>query len=361
MTHSKDRSASTGSGFTAALRRVVRTVVLLLVLLLVASIGLVIGTESPEAEPSAAELALSEGSEAAQILAETAAFLEDTAAPAGPDYAALAGMLRLHSIALRPVGSTTQTSPTAFPTAASSPPASPSASPAAPTPADLLVGLTDSYTHAFEAAAVVDAGTARVLASAATAQWLQSRVLAESLGEELPAIPVPEVAHDDGAASNCPTETTLKTDIGLDGTRTAVLAEQRAAYAYEVVAARSPDPVQLLERMAHHEGAAAVGSGILARHCVAEPLPAAAYALDERFLSDPAIALVELEQSLVGLYADLVGVSAPGPAREWAVRQLAATAQHLTSSGGSDSAQRDLGAFPGIDPGEYPRLRDAGS
>ncbi|GAB3549167.1 hypothetical protein GCM10027404_14360 [Arthrobacter tumbae] len=358
MTHSKDRSASTGSGFKAALRRVVRTVVLLLVLLLVATIGLVIGTGSPEAEPSAAELALSEGSDAAQILAETAAFLEDTAAPAGPDYAALARTLRLHSIALRPVGTATGTSPPAFPAAASSPPASPSASPAAPTPTDLLVGLTDSYTHAFEAAAVVDAGPARVLASAATAQWLQSRVLAESLGKELPPIPVAEVAYDDGGTSNCPPETTLKADIGLDGARTAVLAEQRAAYAYEVVAARSPDPVDLLEQMAQHEGAAAVGSAILARYCVAEPLPAAAYALDESFLSDPAAALQELEESLAGLYADLVGVSAPGPAREWAMRQLAATAQHLSSSGGSDSGSS---AFPGIDPGEYPRLRDAGS
>lgn len=366
--HSKDRSASTGSGFGAAVRRIFRMVVLLLVLLLVASIGLVIGKGAPEAEPSAAELALSEGSSAAQSLAETAAALEESApSPDGASYAALAEMLQLHAVALRPAGSVAES-----PSAASAPdpapapaesssPASPPATPATPSPTDFLADLTSSYTRAFEAAASVDAAPARVLASAATGQWLQSRALAESLGATVPAIPVPEPRYDDAATPNCPAETTLETDPGLDGARTAVLAEQRAAYAYEVAAARAAEPAQLLQRMADHEGAAVVGSAILAQHCVAEPLPAAAYALEARFLSDPESALRDLEESLAGTYTDLVGVSTPGPVREWAVRQLVETAQHSIESGGGAPADVELEAFPGIDPSQYPRLPEQGS
>ncbi|GAA2178048.1 hypothetical protein GCM10009784_31040 [Arthrobacter parietis] len=360
MTHSKARSASTGSGFKAAVWRVVRTVILLLILLLVASIGLVIGRGSPEAEPSASELALSEGTQAAQALAETAAFLEDAAPPAGPDYAALAGMLRLHAIALHPGASSPEPTPSAFAAAPSSTPASPSASPGTPTPTDLLSGLRNSYTGAFEAAAVVDAGPARVLASAATAQWLRSRTLAASLGEEPPAIPVPEIQYDDDAPT-CPPETTLTAVSGLAGARTAVLAEQRAAYAYEVVAARSADPAQLLQRMAQHEAAAAVGSAVLTRHCVAEPLPAAAYALDKVFLADPGPALRDLEESLVGTYADLVGMSGRGPLRDWALRQLVGTAQYSFESADSVPAGGEPEAFPGINPDQYPQLSGPGS
>ena len=368
MTQSKDRSASAGSGFGGAVRRVLRTVVLLLVLLLVASIGLVIGKGSPEPEQSATELALSEGAAAAQALAVTAASLEESAPSAeGAGYAALAEMLRMHALALRPAGSATESPPPVSSPAVSSSPASPSEAPAAPSPADFLGDLTDSYTQAFEATMTVDSGPARVLASAATAQWLHSRALAESLDAAVPAIPVPEVVlHDDGATPNCSADTTLEPDPGLDGARTAVLAEQRASYAYEVAAARAAEPEQLLQRMAQHEGAATVGSLILTRHCVAEPLPAAAYALDASFLSDPETALRELEDSMVGTYTDLVGVSAPGPVREWAIRQMAETARHLAESGdratsGGAFPGGDPEAFPGIDPSEYPRLPEPGS
>lgn len=333
---------------------------LLLVLLLVASIGLVIGKGASEPELSASELALSDGSAAAQALAVTASSLEDSASSAdAAGYAVLAEMLQLHAAALSPAGSTAPTpSPVLSPAEGSAGP-SPSTAPAAPSPTAFLADLTDSYTQGFEAAATVDAGPARVLASAATAQWLQSRVLAQRLNATTPVLPVPEVQNDDDASAECPAEATLEADPGLDGARTAVLAEQRASYAYQVVAARAAEPEPLLERMTQHDAAAAVGSAILRQHCVAEPLPAPAYALEEAFLSDPDTALPELEHELVRTYTDLVGVSAPGPVRDWALRQLAETAQRLTESG--DSTPRDLGAFPGIDPREYPPSPEPGS
>ncbi|WP_299165570.1 DUF4439 domain-containing protein [uncultured Arthrobacter sp.] len=354
--HSRDRSAATGSGFGAAVRRVLRTLVLLLVLLLVASIGLVIGKGAPNAEPSAAELALSEGAASAQALAAAARLLETSAPAVEADYEAMAEMLDLHASALRPAASTGESPSPASSPAGSPSPTLPSAAPVAPSPADFLTNLTHSYTSAFAAAAVVDAGPARVLASAATAQWLRSRALAEDLGVTVPVIPVPETRYDDGAAPNCPTQTTLTPDHGLDGARTAVLAEQRASYAYEIVAARADDPEALLDRMAAHEGSAAEGSEILAQHCLAGPLPSAAYALDASFSSGPDTALRELEAALVGTYTDLVGVSAPGPVREWALRQLAETAQGLVES---DAAELEV--LPGIDPAEYPRLQDPAS
>lgn len=328
---------------------------LVLVLLLVACIGLVIGKDSAQREPSATELALAQGSAAAQSLAGTAASLAETG-PRGDaaDYAALAEMLALHAEALKPGGGAPELSgPGESPTEASSP-ASPTAEPAAPSPSEFLSELTGSYTQSFEAASSVDAGPARVLASTATAQWLQARLLAEKLGTTMASAPVPEAPYDDGGTPPCPADSALEPDPGLNDARTAVIAEQRATYAYEVAAARSEDPEPLLRRMGEHEEAAAAGSAVLSQHCMAEPLPSVAYALEDRFLSDADAALGELESALVTTYTDLVGVSAPGPVRDWAIRQLAHTAQRSAGPGNGAVAPDGPGAFPGIDPAEYP-------
>ncbi|MFP5315395.1 MAG: DUF4439 domain-containing protein [Actinomycetes bacterium] len=353
----KDRSASTGSGLGGAARHALRTFTLLLVLLLVASIGLVIGTGSDEAEPSATELALAEGSAAAQALADTAATLEEASASAdaGP-YGALSEMLHLHAAALRPPGEATGAPSPIFSAAEPTTPASP-ATAGPPAPADFLADLEDSYTAAFEAATIADPGPARVLASAATAQWLYSRTLAPAGDAAVPAIPVPEVRYDDGAP-DCAAGATLEPAPSMDGVRTAVLAEQRASYAYEVAAARAADPGQLLKRMAEHRDAEAGGAAVLAYHCVAEPLPAAGYELAEEFRSDPDGALRKLEEQLVGTYADLVGMSAPGPVRDWAIRQLAEAVHYVSGLPAAGPGSAAFPAFPGIDPSEYPRLME---
>lgn len=358
MTQSNDRSATTGSGFGGAVRRALRTIVLLLLLLLVASIGLVIGRGAPDRAPSAEELALGNASTAAANLAATAAALEETVPVTnGADYAQLTEMFELHSLALQPAGATGSPSSPVSPAGSSTPSPAPTTT-AAPIPADLLTDLTASYTQNFEAAATVAPGPARVLASAATAQWLQSRELARRLDASVPEIPVPDVRHDDRAAPACPLETTTleEPEPGLDGARTAVLAEQRASYSYEVVAARADDPAPFLERMAQHEDAATLGSAVLAQHCVAEPLPAAAYDLDDSLLSETDTALRELENGLAVTYADLVGVSTPGPVRQWALRQLVETAQHLAESSEDASPEDIPGMLPGIDPVEYPQF-----
>lgn len=360
---SKGRRASTGSSFGGTIRRVLRRGALLVVLLLVACIGLVIGEGSVEHEPSPTELALVDSAAAAQALALSARTLAETGpSPDAAAYAAASGMLGMHAAALRPAGSAPEDSSPVFSPAETTPPGSRSAEPASP--AGFLSSLTDSYTKSFEAAATVDPGPARVLASAATAQWLQGRALAERLGAAaLPApvadVPPPsvgDVPSDDDRAPGCRRDGTAQPDPGLEGTRTAVLAEQRASYAYEVVAARAGDPAPFLQRMAQHQSAAAAGSAVLAQHCVAAPLPPAAYALDRSFLSGPDDALQELEGALVATYADLVGVSTPGPVRNWAIQQLARTAQRVSELDGGE-----LEAFPGVDPREYPRLPEPAS
>lgn len=329
-----------------------RGVLLILVLVLVAGIGLVIGRESPGPQLSASQQALANSATSADDLAAAARSIAGSATgDEAESYSMLAELLELHAAALRPAAS-------AYPTR--SPDASPITEPAAGSPSavaepktapEFLADLTASFTAAFDAAATVEAGAARLLASVGTSQWLQARSLAKGLDVEVPPAPVADVEYDDDAPS-CAQDATFEADADLNGTRSAVLAEHRTAYAYQVVAARSAEPQPYLSGVAGHESAAAVGSAILADRCVAEPLPAGAYALDRTFLADPDAALQNLELALVGTYADLVGVSAPGAARDWALTRLTETAQR---SAGAAEGAAGLGKFPGIHPSLHPK------
>ncbi|GAB3538673.1 hypothetical protein GCM10027403_25700 [Arthrobacter tecti] len=349
------RSESPGNGGGGVLRRMLRGVLLILVLVLVAGIGLVIGRQTPEPQLSASEQALVNSAASADDLAAAARSIAGSAAAdeAG-SYATLAELLELHAAALRPAASAHPTrSPDASPVtqpAAQSPPAAAEAK----TAPEFLADLTASFTAAFAAAATVEAGPARLLASVGTSQWLQARTLAKSLGVEAPPEPVADMEYDDDAPA-CAQDEAFEAEEDQDGTRSAVLAEHRTAYAYQVVAARSAEPEPYLSGVAGHESAAAVGSAILADRCVAEPLPAGAYALDRLFLTEPDAALQNLEQALVGTYADLVGVSAPGAARDWAITRLTETAQR---SAGAAGGAAGLGKFPGIHPSLHPKLPD---
>ncbi|WP_323961257.1 DUF4439 domain-containing protein [Arthrobacter sp. JZ12] len=361
MTHSRNRTARGGSGFGRGVRRFFRFIVLLLVLVMVACIGLVIGTE-PREEPTPTELALADSAGAARSLASTARALAGEATAAdSPPYESMATIFDLHAAALQLPDDATEPPPSAFSDtgndARESPSTSPSAAPAVQ-PRDLLIDLALSYTKAFNAAATAEPGPARVLASVATAQWLQARSLAGSMGVSLPSIPVPDAQYDGAPA--CPVDVPLQRDTGLEGARLAVLAEHRAAYAYELAAARAPEPQEYLPRMAEHDDAASSGSAVLAQQCVAEPLPAVAYSLTGDFLADTGRSLQLLEGAMVETYADLVGVSRTGIVRTWAIRRLADTAQHAIETGAGQSPATGLPAFPGIAADEYPRLEEPG-
>lgn len=348
------RTASTGSGLGGVLRRTLRAILLVVVLVLVAGIGLVVARDSPGPQLTATEMSLSEAAAAADGLASTAALLAESSSPAEADtFSSLTGLFNLHAAALELPSS--HSSPTHSPSAAPAESAStPSDAPEPPTAAQLLSELTDSYTGAFDSATTAEPGPARLLASVGTSQWLQARELAEALAVEPPPAPVAHADYDVDAGT-CASDATVKADPALEGTRAAVLAEHRASYAYEIVAARAPEPDPYLAAVAGHESAAAVGSAILTGRCVAKPLPTAAFALDERFLTEPDAALLDLEVALVGTYADLIGISGRGPARDWAIERLIVTAQRASSSG-AEGGFAELGAFPGIDREQYPEL-----
>lgn len=353
MKHSPNRSASPGGGFGDGLRWVLRAVLLLLVLTLVAGVGLVIGEGSREPQLTESEQALADRAAAADSLAAAARSLAETSGPSDSEtYSEFVRLFELHASALQPHAAVPPDPSSTAPGSGSTPTAVPSSEPAPVTAASLLGAMRASYTAAFDAAATAEAGPARLLASVATSQWLHAQVLARALDVEPPPQPVEAPAHD-GVAGPCAVDATAEADPGLKGTRTAVLAELQAAYAYEVVAARAPEPDPYLPGVARHESAAAVGSSILAEHCVAQPVPAAAYALDEDFHTEPDAALRNLERALIRTYADLVGVSEAGPVRDWAIDRLTVAARQAFSAEGGLA---ELEAFPGIDPLHYPEV-----
>lgn len=324
------------------------------VLLLVACIGLVVETRSAEPEQTATERALAESAASAQSLAAAAGVLARNASPEdAAAYSRLSNILSLHWSALHLPEDGSVQPPPVSPSGDAPSPAPPTAEP--PSAQSLLDDLADSYTGALQAALTVEPGPARLLASVGTAQWLQARTLAANEDLSPPAAPVPAATNDDDEPA-CPPESTAQPDPGLEGARTAVLAEHRAAYAYEVVAARAAAPEPYLARMAEHEVAAGTGAAVLEQQCAAEPLPAVAYALDAGFLTAPDAALGEFESGLVGTYADLVGVSAPGPVRNWAVQQLLASVQHVAALPAEEPLPPEAAAFPGIDESSRPKL-----
>lgn len=341
------------------MHRLFRGVLLLFVLVLVLCIGLVVAERTPPPQPSKTEIALASAASRSADLATTARFIAGQGTPGSADFSALADLLALHAAALQPPpAAALRSSASASPSDGGVPSdGQPSPSMTAPTSNEFLEDLKESYAEAFDAAATAEPGPARLLASVATSQWLQARLLATSQQQDPPAAPVQPQVIDDDASEPCATASGTPDGIAERGTaedavEAAVRAEQRAVYAYEVVAARAADPATYLARADAHRGAAVVGSALLAEQCVPVRVPSAAFTLEPQFLSGPDTALQELESALVSTYADLVGLSSPGPVREWAMARLTVSA--LQASEVTADGATGLREFPGIDPEQYP-------
>ncbi|MHA7276571.1 DUF4439 domain-containing protein [Arthrobacter sp. Hz1] len=342
----KDSAAPRPSGFPVAARtvarRIARTLGLLLTFALVVALGLNLDGPQPEGPPPltlteeaqlAAEVRAADLSGAAAVLAGSTV----SATPGsdlGGTYTKTASMLQDQAEALRhPMPSapaTTDRSTTEAPI-----PLEP-----APTPSGFVADLFASAQQNLDAAITAEPGIARLLASVGTSQRQQAITLAGLQDLEVPpaaVMPAAAVNPSPDCAGATPANSTEASWLA-----DAVTAEYRSAYAYEVTAARTPDPAPLLMLADQHTAAAVEGETLLdAGACTPVPPHLQAFSLDPGFVEDPAATLAALDTSLVGMYADLVGLT-DGSARQWAVQRFAAVTDHRRST------TNVVEAFPGI-------------
>lgn len=132
------------------------------------------------------------------------------------------------------------------------------------------------------------------------------------------------------------TEECTGTPRGPEADRQALLnaknAEDQARYGYEVAAALLEDRAGVLGVAVEHRAAADAAAERLAEFCVIAAPPPAGFAIGPAFRADPSLALRELEQDHVELYAGLVSAVSPGT-RAWAVASLNAAVQRGTAAG----------------------------
>ncbi len=378
---------SQGGGGAPAhtLARVVRRLLLLLVVAVVVVVGL--GTvvssvnESQPAAPSATELARQNAVSSATVLAASAATLQTTAAsPAVALQLEAAGtMLHGYLAALSLPGSDTPRTGTAS--------ASGSASPATgPAGIDVLIsGLVANSTASLTAARTADGAMARVLASGGAAALMHARTLAAATGLPVPDSPyllspgtaagtgggtgggtnvasgAPSGATSGGsessgaaAASSAPCTDQRSPAPGINGEQallTAVTAEQKAVYAYQVAATRLTNPASRVAVgiLSAHEDSLSALQDLLAARCLPIPAVEPGYALAPGFTAQPAAALAGLEDQLGLVYGDLIALSGPAEAhsaadiRSQAITALLETTQHRWLWGAPDRP------LPGLD------------
>lgn len=363
----KDSSGPRRSGARVAARsvarRTIRSLALVLAFVLVIALGINLDGPPPPGPPplSLTEQAQVDAEVSATDLAAAATVLSEGAAADGPRvgdaYAAVADVLREQAAALRHPVLSQVSSPavSADPHAATAPaeeegrttagsPANGSSATAtrepAPTPTSFVVGLFSAAQQNLEASIGAEPGIARLLASVAVSQRHQALALAGLQGLEVPEweqLPVTAPGPQPECAAKDPVDPPEAKPLSM-----AVSAEHQAAYAYEVAAARIPDGAHLTDRAEQHAAAAVAGESVLqGLVCTQLPTQIPAFALDAGFPDDPAGILDQLNAELVGMYADLVGLT-DGPARLWAIERFSEVAdQHQLTID-------TLEAFPGI-------------
>ncbi|WP_026553014.1 DUF4439 domain-containing protein [Arthrobacter sp. H20] len=345
-------------------RWTVRTLGLLLTFTLVIGLGVNLDDPEDEAPPPlsfteeaqlGAEARATDLAIAAMALSE--AISADTPGSAlGGTYSVTAGILQEQADALRhpllsgQAATATDAAGNTFPgssstgagaTAEASSPSATPPLPPAPTPTSFVADLFSSAQRNLDSAVTAEPGIARLLASVGASQRHQALTLAGLQDlvspplEPLPAAAAPTARAD--CAGSASQESPKAARLAE-----AVSAEHQSAYAYEVAAARTPDPAPLTERAENHASAAAAGEELREGVACAPLQPRfPAFDLDAGFIDDPATTLTALDTALVSMYADLVGLT-DGAARLWALQRFSDIADHRHPA--TNSAE----AFPGI-------------
>ncbi|MBE0009277.1 MULTISPECIES: DUF4439 domain-containing protein [unclassified Arthrobacter] len=363
----KDSSGPRRSGPRGVARsvahRTIRSLALVLAFVLVVALGINLDGPPPPGPPplSLTEQAQVIAEVSATDLAAAATILSDGAAAdgqgVGEAYAVTAGLLQEQAAALRHPVLSMVSSPTVSSGTVSAAPqpsaevargeglastggSSAAATQPAPTPTSFVADLFSAAQQNLEASIATEPGIARLLASVAVSQRHQALALAGLQGLEAPEWePLP--AAGPGPLPKC-AGTDPVDPPEAEPLSAAVSAEHQAAYAYEVAAARIPDGAHLTERAEQHALAAVAGEGVLqGLACTQLPTQIPAFTLDAGFLDDPAGTLDQLNAELVGMYADLVGLT-EGPARSWAVERF------IDVAGQQQTISDTPEAFPGI-------------
>ncbi|MBJ2121251.1 DUF4439 domain-containing protein [Arthrobacter sp. MSA 4-2] len=312
-----------------------------LVFLLVTGAGVAALSPRGGSEPTFTERAQQASANRARDLAADAAVLAASAPTAG--YAETAELLGAQARGLAPAGpagAQGQDSGTRSGTEPGVPESTAgSTAPAVPvTPAGFLEDLMASAGRNLSDAVKAEPGIARLLASVGSSQWQQAASLGALLG--LP-VEAPGAAGLDAADSPECTDEPRGSAEQRRALLSAVRTEDRAVYAYEVAAARLPDPEVLLAASREHAEVAAAATSALAGLC-APPAPVPpAYALAPEFLADPAAGIARLEQELGVFYGSVVGSGGPA-LRGWAVGRLTTAVQRSFALDGVAEP------FPGI-------------
>ncbi|WP_159802285.1 DUF4439 domain-containing protein [Arthrobacter zhaoguopingii] len=342
MTTPPPRQRITGKkGAPPAGFRVAGLLVPVLVFLLVTGAGVAALSPRGGPEPSFTERAQQASADRARDLAADAAVLAASAPTAG--YADTAELLAAQARGLAPAGqggARGQDSGTRSGTGSGGPEATAeSTGPAGPvTPAGFLEDLTASAGRNLSDAVKAEPGIARLLASVGSSQWQQAASLGALLG--LPA-EAPAAAALDAADGPACTDEPRGSAEQRRALLAAVRTEDRAVYAYEVAAARLPDPENLLAASREHAAVAAAATSALAGLCAAPAPVPSAYALAPEFLADPAAGIAQLEQELSVFYGSVVGSGGP-ELRGWAVGRLTTAVQRSFALDGVAEP------FPGI-------------
>ncbi|RJU01555.1 DUF4439 domain-containing protein [Arthrobacter frigidicola] len=312
-----------------------------LVFLLVTGAGVAALSPRGGSEPTFTERAQQASADRARDLAADAAVLAAAAPTAG--YAETAELLEAQASGLAPAspdGARGKNAGTRSGTGTGAPDAAAeSTSPAVPlTPAEFLEDLRASAGRNLADAVQAEPGIARLLASVGSSQWQQAASLSAVLG--LP-VEAPAAAGLNAADSPACTEKPRGSAEQRRALLSAVRTEDRAVYAYEVAAARLPDPEALLAASREHAAVAAAATSALAGLC-APPAPVPpAYALAPEFLADPAAGIARLEQEVSVFYGSVVGSGGPA-LRGWAVGRLTTAVQRSFALDGVAEP------FPGI-------------
>ncbi|MBG0739272.1 DUF4439 domain-containing protein [Paeniglutamicibacter antarcticus] len=258
---------------------------------------------------------------------------------------------------------------------------------------ELIQGLVDASTASLTAARTAPGGMARVLASGGTAALMQARSLAGDLGLPVPQSPYLDASstlnlaepggagpggQGPGGASGtpetpgifatavpapastpapCATQQAAPAGVNEDqALLTAVEAEHKAIYAYQVAATRLTDPTSRLavHLLSDHESTLSSLQDLLSTRCLPQPVLQPGYELAPGFTAAPAAALAALEDQLATVYAQLLALSDPAGGgstpvvRTTAIMALVQNARHRWSWGPPEVP------LPGIDLPDAP-------
>lgn len=328
---------------------------------IVLGLGVVTGQQNePQTPPSTTEVDRAAGLERVnELQANASTLLTSTKdAKAKAALASVVDALGKHAQALAPSGEATA-SPT--------PAATVTPAQIQPSVTALTTGLTDSASTFLDQALTANPGMSRVFAATGTSQLLLARELASTAVPQTGA-GVPGDALVQASATlkspTAPTCTSPQAEASVPPSENAPVSlatalanaahgEQKAVYAYQVIAARADGALrtEALSSQKVHQDRLEILNESMRAQCLETLKAVPGYALDPAFMSTPALAAASMEGELALAYGDLASLSpaviSPAESPGSSPRQIG-VACLLTSTLSQQTWGGQLTALPGI-------------